>query len=87
MLVNPPFRAPLLDQRFAALKKSLVKTEHKEKVIESYERLCKAVKDEVSFIHRTGPSIVPEIQFEDVLKNGGSIHLFEGGDSKLNALS
>ncbi|KAL4872566.1 hypothetical protein BDV12DRAFT_133901 [Aspergillus spectabilis] len=34
---------PLLDQRFVEVKKSLVAPEHKQKVIESYERICTAL--------------------------------------------
>jgi hypothetical protein len=60
----------LLEQRFAALKKSLVKPEHKDKVIESYERLLKVLKTETEFIAKQGPSIVPEIDFSEVQKNG-----------------
>lgn len=63
-------RAPLLDQRFAVLKKSLVKPEHKEKVIESYGNLCKILESEADFIAKHGPSLVPEIDFNEVQNNG-----------------
>ncbi|KAF4415056.1 DUF1479 domain [Fusarium acutatum] len=63
----------LLDQRFAALKKSLVKPENKQKVIESYERLVKILRKEVDHIDKHGAALVPEIDFDDVRKNGGNL--------------
>ncbi|KAF4947675.1 hypothetical protein FGADI_10246 [Fusarium gaditjirri] len=63
----------LLDQRFAALKKSLVKSENKQKVIESYEPLVKILRKEVDHIDKHGPALVPEIDFDDVRKNGGNL--------------
>ncbi|KAJ4128765.1 hypothetical protein NW765_013156 [Fusarium oxysporum] len=63
----------LLDHRFAALKKSLVKPENKQKVIESYERLVKILRKEVDHIHKHGAALVPEIDFADVQKNGGNL--------------
>lgn len=60
----------MLDQRFSILKKSLVKPEHKQKVIESYDRLVQILKSEVDLIEQNGPSMVPEIDFEDVRANG-----------------
>lgn len=72
---EPQPKAPLLDQRFATLKKRLVKAENKQKVIESYERLLKVLKDEVAFIEKTGPKSIPEIDFGIVRKNGGELPL------------
>ncbi|KAF5602357.1 DUF1479 domain-containing protein [Fusarium pseudocircinatum] len=63
----------LIDQRFAALKKSLVKPENKQKVIESYERLVKILRKEVDHIDKHGAALVPEIDFDDVRKNGGKL--------------
>ncbi|KAF5599498.1 DUF1479 domain-containing protein [Fusarium pseudoanthophilum] len=63
----------LLDQRFATLKKSLVKPENKLKVIESYERLVKILRKEVDHIDKHGAALVPEIDFDDVRKNGGNL--------------
>ncbi|KAI7767123.1 hypothetical protein LZL87_013178 [Fusarium oxysporum] len=63
----------LLDQRFAALKKSLVKPENKQKVIKSYERLVKVLRKEVDHIDKHGAALVPEIDFDDVRKNGGNL--------------
>ncbi|KAF5630032.1 DUF1479 domain protein [Fusarium sp. NRRL 52700] len=63
----------LLDQRFATMKKSLVKPENKQKVIESYERLVKILRKEVDHIDKHGAALVPEIDFDDVRKNGGKL--------------
>ncbi|KAF4337908.1 DUF1479 domain protein [Fusarium beomiforme] len=63
----------VLDQRFAVLKQSLVKPENKQKVIESYERLVKILRKEVDHIHKHGSALVPEIDFDDVRKNGGML--------------
>ncbi|KAF1977870.1 DUF1479-domain-containing protein [Bimuria novae-zelandiae CBS 107.79] len=70
-LEQPKVRAPLLEERFAVLKKTLVKPEHKQKVIESYERLIKVLESEANFIAKHGPSLVPEIDFNEVRQNGG----------------
>lgn len=67
---------PILDQRFAVIKKNLVKSEHKQEVIESYGRLCELLKQETDLIHKAGPNIVPEVEFDAVLANGESIHTF-----------
>lgn len=64
-----PRRPPVLDQRFAVLKQSLVKPEHKQKVIESYARLQRALAAEVDLISKNGPAMVPEIDFNDVMQN------------------
>jgi hypothetical protein len=66
-----------LDQRFAALKKSLVKPENKQKVIESYDRLVKILRKEVDHIDKHGAALVPEIDFDDVRKNGMWIDIKE----------
>ncbi|VUC27437.1 unnamed protein product [Clonostachys rosea] len=61
----------LLDQRFATLKQQLVQPEHKQKVIESYDRLLSSLEREVDHIERHGSSLVPEIDFSVVSENGG----------------
>ncbi|KAJ9636069.1 hypothetical protein H2204_005566 [Knufia peltigerae] len=66
-------KIPLLDQRFAQIKRSLVSSQHKAKVIASYERLCKVLETEANHITRNGPAIVPEIDFDDVCDNGGAL--------------
>ncbi|KAL4887618.1 hypothetical protein BJY04DRAFT_176317 [Aspergillus karnatakaensis] len=63
---------PLLDQRFVDVKKSLVSSENKKRVIDSYNNICAALKDEVAFIEKTGPKMVPEIDFNEVVSNGWS---------------
>lgn len=67
---QPSPRAPLLEQRFADLKKKLVKPEHQSKVIESYGQLIKVLENEANFIEKHGPSMVPEIDFNEVRKEG-----------------
>ena len=62
----------MLEERFAILKKSLVKPEQKQKVIESYERLTKVLESEANFIAKHGPSMVPEIDFNEVRRTGQS---------------
>uniref|UniRef100_A0A093VJ09 Uncharacterized protein YbiU n=3 Tax=Talaromyces marneffei TaxID=37727 RepID=A0A093VJ09_TALMA len=64
---------PRLDQRFVEIKKSLVKPENKQKVIQSYAQICKTLKDEIDFIQKMGPKMVPEIDFNDVLLNDGKL--------------
>jgi hypothetical protein len=62
--------APLLDERFSVLKQSLVKPENKQRVIESYDRLLKVLTKEIALIEKSGSALVPEIDFNDVRKNG-----------------
>lgn len=64
---------PLLDQRFATIKKQLVLPEHRQKVITSYQRLLKVLEEEAAFISNNGPKVVPEIDFGDVRTNGGQL--------------
>ncbi|KAL3456869.1 hypothetical protein BJX64DRAFT_293717 [Aspergillus heterothallicus] len=73
VLAQNAAQAPLLDKRFADIKKRLVKPEHKAKVIESYHRLLKVLEKEVEFIEKNGPFMIPEIDFNDVRKNGGEL--------------
>ncbi|KAF1999079.1 DUF1479-domain-containing protein [Amniculicola lignicola CBS 123094] len=71
VLLEPPVEVPVLEQRFADLKQKLVKPEHKQKVIESYGTLCNVLKEQADFIEKNGPRMVPEIDFNEVKKNGG----------------
>jgi hypothetical protein len=59
-----------LDERFSVLKQSLVKPENKQRVIESYDRLLKVLTKEIALIEKSGSALVPEIDFNDVRKNG-----------------
>jgi hypothetical protein len=61
---------PLLEPRFAEMKKSIIKPEHRQKVIESYKQHLDTLKSEAEFIANKGPAIVPEIDFELVRENG-----------------
>ncbi|KAK3629703.1 hypothetical protein LTR56_017137 [Elasticomyces elasticus] len=71
--IQEQIQCPLLEPRFSALKQSIIKPENKQKVVESYKRLVKACHQEATLIGKAGPSIVPEIDFEDVLRNGGEM--------------
>lgn len=73
VMLKSTSRCPILEPRFSALKQSLIKPENKQKVIESYARLCKVLKDEVALIEKTGPSFIPEIDFNLVLDNNGEL--------------
>ncbi|KAL2203656.1 DUF1479-domain-containing protein [Sarocladium strictum] len=70
-LLQEVLDTPLLDQRFADLKRKLVRPEHKQKVIESYRRLCKLLELEVQRIERHGSALVPEVDFSIIRENGG----------------
>ncbi|KAL1606743.1 hypothetical protein SLS60_004150 [Paraconiothyrium brasiliense] len=63
--------AVLLVERFAVLKESLVKPEHKQKVVESYGRLIKILDNEADFIAEHG-SMISELDFEQVRRTGQS---------------
>lgn len=63
-------RCPLLEPRFSKLKQSIIASEKKQKVIDSYKRVVQACHQEADFIRKIGPSAVPEIDFEDVVQNG-----------------
>jgi hypothetical protein len=52
------------------MKKSIIKPEHRQKVIESYKQLLDTLKTEAEFIANKGPVIVPEVDFELVRENG-----------------
>lgn len=47
-----------------------MRSEHKARVIESYDKLIKALRSEIELIERQGAASVPEIDFQDVLENG-----------------
>lgn len=66
-------QCPILDSRFSELKQSIIKPEHKQKVIESYTRLCKVLRDEVALIEKNGPQMIPEIDFNLVHENNGDL--------------
>ncbi|ETS81535.1 hypothetical protein PFICI_06537 [Pestalotiopsis fici W106-1] len=65
----------LLPKRFAVLKQSLVKPEHREQVIQSYQSLVKVLETETARIKEHGSALIPEIEFDVVRKNGGSLPL------------
>lgn len=61
---------PMLDARFAALKREVIKPEHEAAVIASYERLKVALAAEVDRIESLQRAAVPECQWADVVANG-----------------
>ena len=66
-------RCPLLEPRFSKLKQSIIAPEKKQKVIDSYKRVVQACHQEADLIRKMGPSAVPEIDFEDIVRNGEAI--------------
>ncbi|KAL4738268.1 hypothetical protein BDV11DRAFT_171191 [Aspergillus similis] len=69
--VYEQINAPLLEERFTTLKKSLVKPQNKQQLIESYNRLLKVLHSEIAQIEQWGTAMVPEIDFNVVRENGG----------------
>ncbi|KAH8896851.1 DUF1479-domain-containing protein [Thozetella sp. PMI_491] len=65
------YPCPLLEQRFSELKQSIVRSEDRDRVIESYHRLTKALEVEAERIAKEGPKSIPEIDFSTVESNGG----------------
>jgi hypothetical protein len=61
---------PLLEPRFADLKRSIIKPERKQKVIDFYKQLLIALQKEAALIASVGPAMVPEVDFELVRENG-----------------
>lgn len=43
-----------------------MKDEHKDKVTSSYAQICKALQQEADLIAKTGPGMIPDIEFDDV---------------------
>jgi hypothetical protein len=66
---------PLLEQRFADLKREIIKPENERAVSESYERLKVALAEEAAKIHEKQQAAVPEIPWADVVANG-ALHSF-----------
>ncbi|KAK5228226.1 hypothetical protein LTR72_002109 [Exophiala xenobiotica] len=64
---------PLLEQRFADLKREIIKPENERVVSESYERLKIALAEEAANIAGKQQAAVPEIPWADVVANGGKI--------------
>ncbi|CAN3367356.1 hypothetical protein DICA4_F06040 [Diutina catenulata] len=58
-----------LDPRFAAVKKELVRPEHRVAVKESWKRLLKALDDEYANIEREGSAYVPQLEWADIVSN------------------
>ncbi|EMC94424.1 hypothetical protein BAUCODRAFT_548017 [Baudoinia panamericana UAMH 10762] len=73
VLVQEQLKCPLLEDRFSVLKQSIIKPEKKVRVIESYKRLVKVLASEADGIHKAGPQVIPEIDFETIHQNGGNL--------------
>jgi hypothetical protein len=71
------YRCPLLEPRFSKLKQSIIASDNKQKVIDSYKRVVQACHQEADLIRKMGPSAVPEIDFEDIVQNGKAISSFD----------
>jgi hypothetical protein len=61
---------PLLEQRFADLKREIIKPDNERAVSESYERLKVALAEEAAKIAEKQQAAVPEIPWADVVANG-----------------
>lgn len=62
-----------MEEKYSKLKQSIVRPEHKDKLIESYHRLTKALQTEADRIERLGPRAIPEIEFSEIEKNDGRL--------------
>ncbi|TQB69294.1 hypothetical protein MPDQ_002091 [Monascus purpureus] len=71
MIMEEKPQCPILEQRFSTLKQSIIKPQDREKVKESYARLKKVLATEANRIANLGPSSIPEIDFADIVENGG----------------
>jgi hypothetical protein len=63
-------KPPRLDERFAALKREIVKPQDEQAVIASYERLKNALAREADRIGHEQQSAIPEVEWSDVVNNG-----------------
>ncbi|KAL2848405.1 hypothetical protein BJY01DRAFT_246418 [Aspergillus pseudoustus] len=66
-------KPPRLDDRFAELKREIIKSEHKTAVEESYKRLKAALAIEMDRISTIQQAAIPEISWSEVQANGGVI--------------
>jgi len=73
VLTDNSYRCPLLEPRFSKLKQSIIAPEKKQKVIDSYKRVVQTCHQEAELIRKMGPSVVPEIDFEDIVQNGKTV--------------
>jgi Protein of unknown function (DUF1479) len=61
---------PRLDERFAVLKREIVKPQDERVVTDSYQRLKDALAVEADRIDREQQSAIPEVAWSDVINNG-----------------
>jgi hypothetical protein len=62
-----------LEEKYSKLKQSIVKPEHKIRLIESYQRLKTALEEEANRIESIGPRAIPEIDFSEIEENNGRL--------------
>ncbi|CDK26969.1 unnamed protein product [Kuraishia capsulata CBS 1993] len=66
-------KLPELPERFALLKRDIIKPEHEEKVKASYKRLLVALEAKTEEIAQAGSSYVPEVKWSDIKANNNVI--------------
>ncbi|KAJ9667263.1 hypothetical protein H2201_002464 [Coniosporium apollinis] len=62
-----------LDQRFAALKREIIRPEDEAALSSSYERLKEALSAEVERLSNLQQAAIPEVEWADIKANGGRI--------------
>jgi hypothetical protein len=72
-LISNICRCALLEERFSKLKQSIIKPEDRARVIASYHELTKVLEAETDRISKLGPKSIPEVNFSEVLANGGQL--------------
>jgi len=61
-----------LPERYLELKKNFLdKNNLREKLQTTWDRLIKEFANETAEIEQIGPNIIPQVEFEDISKNGG----------------
>ncbi|CAL8144552.1 unnamed protein product [Orchesella dallaii] len=60
-------------ERYPPLKQELLNANNlKEKLIDSWTRLTKEIENETEEIKRLGPNVIPQVEFSEIAKNGGT---------------
>jgi hypothetical protein len=68
---QPSFeKTPKLDERFAALKRDIIKPQDERAITDSYQRLKDALATEADRIDREQQSAFPEVEWSEVRDNG-----------------
>ncbi|ODM95117.1 hypothetical protein Ocin01_11564 [Orchesella cincta] len=62
-----------LPEKYLSLKQELLNTNNlKDKLANSWTRLVKEIENETKEIKRLGPNVIPQVEFSDISKNGGT---------------